>query len=62
MIKKNAVLPTLRGRFLGNIFLLKKGLYPILVLIIVLKSANINPPNLLSNSAKSFCSIYTKSF
>ncbi len=61
MMKKNAVLSTLRGRFLGNIFFLKKGLYPILVLIIVLKSANINPSNLLPNSTKSFCSI-TKSF
>jgi hypothetical protein len=57
MIKKNAVLSILRE----NIFLLKKEFHPILVMIVVLKSANINPPNLLPNNAKSFCSIYTKS-
>lgn len=57
MMKKNAVLSILRE----NIFLLKKGFHPILVMSVVLKSANINPPNLLPSSAKSFCSIYTKS-
>lgn len=62
MMKKNAILSTLRIKFLENIFLFKKGFHPILVLIVVLKSANINSSNLLLNSAKSFCSIYTKSF